>query len=282
MGAIASALTRRLQRAGGAVRCSAHVEEILVRGGRVRGVRLSGGETVEADAVISTISAGPFLRLLPDEAFPAGLVRRLRRWRYGTAAFKVDYALSAPVPWTAAAAREAAVVQVAGELTDLAKAADDGNRGEVPEAPALVVGQHSLFDTSRAPAGHHTLYTYAHVPPDSDLPDDEIAGRMEAQLERFAPGFAGTVLARHVRGPAQSERENPSLVGGDLSGGTYELDQQLIFRPAPELCRYRTPVAGLFVAGASVHPGGAVHGVSGDGAARALLRERRRPWGRLG
>ncbi len=281
MGAIATALTRRLEREGGEIRCDAHVEEILVRAGRVRGVRLSGGETLPADAVISTISAGPLLGLLPDGAFPDRLVRRLRRWRYGTAAFKIDYALSDPVPWTAEAARTAAVVQVAGELTDLAKAAEDGHRGEVPEAPALVVGQHSLFDPTRAPAGRHTLYTYAHVPPRSALSDDEVAARMEAQLERFAPGFGATVLARHVRGPAQSERENPSLVGGDLSGGTYELDQQLVFRPAPELCRYRTPLTGLFVAGASVHPGGAVHGVSGDGAARALLRERRRrPWRR--
>jgi phytoene dehydrogenase-like protein len=98
---------------------------------------------------------------------------------------------------------------------------------------------------------------------------------VEAQLERFAPGFSDVVLARSVRSPRQTEAENPSLVGGDLGGGSYELDQQLIFRPAPELCRYRTPLRGLYVAGASVHPGGSVHGMGGRSVARALLTERR-------
>jgi phytoene dehydrogenase-like protein len=109
--------------------------------------------------------------------------------------------------------------------------------------------------------------------------DGLVIERFEAQLERFAPGFATRVRARSARSPIQSERENPSLVGGDLAGGSYELDQQLIFRPAPELARYRTPLRGLYIAGASTHPGGAVHGISGRAAARALLSDRRlRPW----
>jgi phytoene dehydrogenase-like protein len=109
-----------------------------------------------------------------------------------------------------------------------------------------------------------------------------VAARIEAQLERFAPGFSSLVLARADRPPWRTEQENPSLVGGDLGGGSYELDQQLLFRPAPELCRYRSPLRGLYVAGASTHPGGAVHGMSGRGAARALLADRRlRPWRRL-
>jgi phytoene dehydrogenase-like protein len=111
------------------------------------------------------------------------------------------------------------------------------------------------------------------------VPDDEVADRMEAQLERIAPGFKDTILRRALRTPAQTEAENPSMVQGDLGGGTMELDQQLVFRPAPELVHYRTPLRGLYVAGASIHPGGAVHGMSGRGAARALLRDRRlRPW----
>jgi phytoene dehydrogenase-like protein len=277
MGELAAALVRRAERLGAQVRCDAHVEEILVSDGRARGVRLRGGETLAADAVLTTMSLKPLLELLPPGAFGDRLMRRLRRWRYGTAAFKLDYALEAPVPWTAEAPRSAAVVQVAGELEDLARAAQDGHRGAVPDEPALVVGQHSLLDPTRAPDGKHTLYVYAHVPSEYEEGDDEVAGRIEAQLERFAPGFGATVLARHVRPPAQSEAENPSIVGGDLSGGSYELDQQLIFRPSPELSRYRTPVAGLYVAGASTHPGGAVHGVSGDAAARAVLRGRWRP-----
>jgi len=149
----------------------------------------------------------------------------------------------------------------------------------MPERPALVIGQHTLFDPSRAPAGQHTLYCYSHVPARYACSDADVAGLVEAQLERFAPGFADTVLARAIRNPQRTEAENPSLVDGDLGGGSYELDQQLLFRPAPELCRHRTPLPGLYVAGASVHPGGSVQGMGGRSAARALLADRRlRPW----
>jgi phytoene dehydrogenase-like protein len=203
----------------------------------------------------------------------------LRIWRYGTAAFKLDYALNAPVPWTAQEARRAAVVHVAGELRDLSAAAQAGSRGEMPERPALVVGQHTIHDPGRAPLGQQTLYCYAHVPAGYDCSDDEVAARIEAQLERFAPGFAAIVLARSIRNPRQTEEDNPSLVGADLGGGSLELDQQLIFRPAPELCRHRTPLRGLYVSGSSVHPGGSVQGMGGRSAARALLADRRiRPW----
>ena len=276
MQALADALVRRAEQLGARVRCGAHVEQILVRRGRVAGVRLAGGEEIAARAVLSTVSAGVLARLLPPGALPARLHRRLAIWRYGTGAFKVDYALAGPVPWTAGAAREAAVVHVAGELTELAAAAEASHRGEVPERPVLVVGQQSLHDHTRAPAGRHTLYVYAHVPARYALTDDAVADRIQAQLERFAPGFSDLVLHRTVRTPQQTERENPSLVGGDLAGGTMELDQQLLFRPAPRLARYRTPVRGLYVAGASTHPGASVHGMSGRGAARALVRDHRR------
>ncbi len=279
MGQLADALVRRAEREGAAIRCSATVRRLLVRGGRVAGVELEDGEQIGADAVVSTLSAGVLARLVPDAALPAGIERRLRQWRYGTGAFKLDYALSAPVPWTAGEAREAAVVHVGGELVELTAAAQAGARGELPRRPALVVGQQSLHDSTRAPPGQHTLYVYAHVPATYSESDEHVAELIERQLERFAPGFGGVVRARAMRAPAQTERENPSLVGGDLGGGSYELDQQLIFRPTPQLSRYRTPIGGLFVAGASTHPGGAVHGMSGRGAARALLRANRSlPW----
>jgi phytoene dehydrogenase-like protein len=278
-GEITSALLGIAAREGVAVRCQAHVERILVRAGRVVGVQLSGGEQLPARDVVSTISARPLAAILPEQALPDRLLRRLRIWRYGTAAFKLDYALHTPVPWTAPEAREAAVVHVAGDLQELSRAAQAGSRGEVPERPALVVGQHTLYDHTRAPARHHTLYCYAHVPARYECSDEEVASRIEAQLERFAPGFSATVLARAVRDPRRTEAENPSLVGGDLGGGSMELDQQLFFRPAPELCRHRTPLSGLYVTGASVHPGGSVHGMGGRSAARALLADRRlRPW----
>ena len=278
-GRIADALLAIATREGVRVRCGAHVDRVLVRGGRVAGVVLRSGEEIAARDVVTTISARPLLALLPDDALPRRLMRRLRIWRYATAAFKIDYALRAPVPWTAPEGREAAVVHVAGGLPELAAAAEAGARGEVPERPALVVGQHTLQDGTRAPAGQHTLYCYAHVPARYACGDDDIAARIESQLERFAPGFSESILARAIRNPRQTEEENPSLVGGDLAGGSYELDQQLIFRPAPELCRHRTPLHGLYVTGASVHPGGAVHGMGGRSAARTLLADRRlRPW----
>jgi phytoene dehydrogenase-like protein len=281
MGAVVDALVARARRNGAQLRCDAAVQHVIVRGGRVAGVRLAGGEEVAADAVISTVSALPLIRMVPPGALPGRLERRLASWRYGTGVYKIDYALSAPLAWTAEMARRAAVVHVAGSLTALTAAAQAGARGELPERPALVVGQQSMLDPARAPENAHTLYVYAHVPPRYDADDDEVAARIEAQLERFAPGFSGLVLARATRPPWATEAENPSMVGGDLGGGTMELDQQLVFRPAPELARYRTPLRGLYVAGASTHPGGAVHGMSGRGAARALLRDRRlRPWRR--
>jgi phytoene dehydrogenase-like protein len=279
MGTVVDALTARVRDAGARVRCDARVEAILTERGRVAGVRLHNGEQISADAVVSTLSAQPLAGLLPPGALPGRLERRLRQWRYATGAFKADYALSAPVPWTADGPRRSAVVHVAGPLEQLTAAAQAGIRGELPERPALVVGQQSLFDDARAPGDQHTLYVYAHVPPDPGVPDEEVAARIEAQLERFAPGFGDRVLARALRSPRASEAENPSMTGGDLGGGSMELDQQLVFRPAPELARYRTPLRGLYVAGASIHPGGAVHGMSGRGAARALLADRRfRRW----
>jgi phytoene dehydrogenase-like protein len=272
MAAVSDALVRRAEGHGVRIVCDATAEAIVVRGGSVAGVRVRDGDELPADAVVTTVSAGVLARLVPDGALPGRLHRRLRRWRYSTGAFKLDYALSGPMPWTAAEPRESAVVHIGAELDELAGAAEAGQRGEVPERPALVVGQQSLYDDSRAPGDAHTLYVYGHVPSDSGVPDEEIVARIEAQLERFAPGFGSLVLHRVDRSPAQTEAENPSLVGGDLAGGSYEIDQQLIFRPAPEMCRYRSPLEGLYVAGAST-----VHGMSGRGAARALLADQRLP-----
>jgi phytoene dehydrogenase-like protein len=270
-GRLTDALVAELRASGGALRCGARVERIVVRGGRVAGVRLAGGEALAADAVVASVSAGVLGRLLSEDALPGRLTRRLCRWRYGLGTFKLDYALAGPVPWVNEPARGAGVVHVGGPLDEIATAQHEASMGRTPTRPALVVGQHTLHDPSRAPAGRHTLYVYTRLPQHPDVPDDEVVARVEAQFERFAPGFQRLVLARSVRSPAAIERENASLVGGDLAGGSMELDQQLIFRPAPELCRGRTPIGGLYLAGASVHPGPGVHGVSGRAAADALL-----------
>jgi phytoene dehydrogenase-like protein len=275
-GRLTDALLAELRAASGTARCGARVERIELRGGRVAGVRLADGEALAADAVVVALSAGLLGRMLPDGALSDRLLRRLRGWRYGLGTLKADYALAGPLPWESAAAREAAVVHAGGTLGEVATAQHEAGMGRMPARPGLVVGQHTLHDPSRAPAGRHTLYVYARVPQRLDVSEAEALARVEAQLERFAPGFGGLVLARAVRTPASIERENASLVGGDLAAGSMELDQQLVFRPAPELCRGRTPLRGLYVAGGSVHPGPGVHGVSGRAAADAVLADTRR------
>jgi phytoene dehydrogenase-like protein len=272
--ALTGALVSRLEAHGGELRCGSAVRGIELRGGRVSAVRLSQGERLAADGVIATVSPGPLLKLLPAEALPGRVGRRLRRWRYGLGTLKLDYALSAQVPWRSAEARRAGVVHVGGALDEVVASLEQALAGRMPDRPALVVGQQSVHDRGRAPAGQHTLYVYSRVP--SSLRADEGVAAVEQQLERFAPGFRQLVLARSVRAPAQIEAENESMVRGDLASGSCKPDQQLIFRPAPALCRGRTPIDGLCVAGAWVHPGPGVHGVSGHAAADALLGQLRR------
>lgn len=272
-GRLTDALVAHLRSLGGDLRCGAAVRSIELRNGRVHGVRLTAGEALDADAVVTTISARPLAALLPEAALSSRLTSRLRSWRYGVDTFKVDFALDGPVPWTSAEARSAGVVHLGDTLDALFSSQQEAGLGRVPSEPAMVVGQQSLHDASRAPAGKHTLYVYTHVPARPGLADAAIADRIEQRIERFAPGFRDLVLARDVRSPERLERENPSLVGGDLAAGSMELDQQGPFRPAPELIRYRAPLRGLYVAGASTHPGPGVHGVSGRGAADALLAD---------
>jgi phytoene dehydrogenase-like protein len=273
-GRITDALVERLRELGGDVRCGAPVEAIEVaRGRRVTGVRIAGGERLAADAVITTISPRPLAALLPPGALGERLTCRLAGWRYGLGTFKLDLALAGPVPWTSPVARAAGVAHVGDTLDALFRSSQDAGRGVMPRAPLMVVGQHSLHDPTRAPTGRHTLYAYARVPQVPDLPDAEVADVMEERIEQFAPGLRRLVLARSMLSPRRLEQENASLVGGDLAAGSMELDQQLVFRPAPELFRYRSPVRGLYLAGGATHPGPGVQGVSGDGAARVLLSD---------
>ena len=194
--------------------------------------------------------------------------RALARFRYGPGAFKVDYALSAPIPWRAQECALAGTVHLGGEIDEIARAARAVAVGELPDRPFVLVAQHTLFDPSRAPAGRHTAWAYCHVP---HRFGGDATRLLEAQIERFAPGFRDVVLARSVRRPADLERENPNVVGGDVGGGETSLWQTL-FRPAARAIPWSTPVAGLFLCSASTPPGGGVHGMCGYLAARAAMR----------
>jgi phytoene dehydrogenase-like protein len=270
------ALVTRLRELGGELRCNAIAEGIELRGRAVSGVRLRGGERVAVDRVVATVSPAPLRQLLGSKALPGRVDRRLRSWRYGLGTAKLDWALSDPVPWSSSEARQAGVVHVGGELDEISRSFAQATAGSFPDRPSLVVGQQSLHEPTRAPEGGHTLYAYARVPQVPRRSDREIAEAIEHQIERFAPGFRKVVLARSVRSPATIEADNPSMRGGDLASGSCVIDQQLVFRPAPALCRGRTPIRGLYVAGAWVHPGPGVHGVSGQVAADAVLRDIRR------
>src|SRR5205814_2912502 len=210
-GTLTDALVRRLEALGGEVRCGTPARCIEVAGGRVCGVRVRDGESIATSGVIATTSPAVLLELLPPDTLPGRRGRRLRRWRYGLGTLKLDYALSAPVPWRSPHARRAGVVQVGGPLEEIATSLEQALLSRLPERPSLVVGQQSLHDDSRAPEGAHTLYVYARVPKRLELDEDSMAAPVEQQLERFAPGFRMLVLGRSVRSPELIEAENASM-----------------------------------------------------------------------
>jgi phytoene dehydrogenase-like protein len=192
---------------------------------------------------------------------------KLKKFRYGMAAFKIDWALSAPVPWAAKACARAATVHLGGGLDEIARSERAAWRGHHTHKPFVLLVQPSLFDPSRAPAGKHTLWAYCHAPNATDF---DMSARIEAQIERFAPGFRARILARHVSRPGDLERRNANLVGGDIGGGA-PLLKQLFLRPTGKL--YSTSSRGLYLCSSSTPPGGGVHGMCGYFAAQRALRD---------
>jgi len=266
---LTEALVGYLASLGGTIRTGATVERVLTAGGQVRGVGLSGGEEVAAPVVIADVMPHALLRM--TDALPAWYRAALGRYRYGPATLKVDWALDGPIPWLNYRVRGAGTVRVGGGVGDLLDSIGRSAHG-LPERPFLLLGQQSVADRDRAPAGKHTAWAYAHGPITADW--SRASGRhvaaIEAQVERFAPGFRDRILARHVLGPAALEDAKANLVGGDIGGGSYSL-RQAVFRPIPSPSPYRTPLPGLFLGSAATFPGGAVHGVPRDAAARAAL-----------
>jgi phytoene dehydrogenase-like protein len=199
--------------------------------------------------------------------FPATYAQHLERYAYGPGAFKVDWALSAPIPWKAPECLDAATVHVGGTLEEISRAEAAPWRGECAERPFVIVTQPSLFDPSRAPAGQHTAWGYCHVPNGSTT---DMTTRIEAQIERFAPGFKDTILARAVRSPAIMEQDNANLVGGDVGGGSNALVNVLL---RPNWRMYRTPAQGVYLCSAATPPGGGVHGMCGYHAATLAMAD---------
>jgi phytoene dehydrogenase-like protein len=218
-------------------------------------------------AVLFDVTPGQLERIAGSALSPS-YRRRLRRFRHGPGAFKIDYALAGPIPWRSAACRRAGTVHLGGTYEEIARSESDASAGRVSETPFVLVAQQSLFDATRAPDGRHTGWTYCHVPNGCDV---DMTERIERQIERYAPGFRDVILARHVMPPAALEAHNPNLVGGDVGGGSNALDQVLA-RPVPRWDPYTTSNPRLYLCSASTPPGGGVHGMCGYWAARSVLR----------
>lgn len=249
---LVEAMVSYLESLGGEVRTSTEVTSMA--------------DVPPADAVLFDVTPRQLAAIAGDD-LPARYRARLDRFRYGPAAFKVDYALSGPVPWTNEDCRRAGTVHLGGTLDEVALAERQVADGQVPDRPFVLAAQQTLVDPSRAPDGQHTLWTYCHVPNGCDV---DMTDAIERQIERFAPGFRDTVLARHVAPPRWFASYNANDVGGDIAGGSHG-GLQLVFRPTVSLRSYVTPNPRLFLCSASTPPGGGVHGMCGMRSAERAL-----------
>jgi phytoene dehydrogenase-like protein len=268
--------------------CNAHADGWpIVRGGmqnlsnalaayiRDLGGTIETGHTVRSldefpDSADVLCDVGPrqFLELA-GARLSAAEARRLQQFQYGPGVFKIDWALSDPIPWRAAGCREAGTVHLGGTFEELRTSEDAPWADRVADRPYVLLVQSSLFDQTRAPPSKHTAWAYCHVPNNSTV---DVTDQIERQVERFAPGFRETILGRHTFNAAAMERHNPNLIGGDVTGGAQTL-RQTLFRPFPQRDPYRTSVRKTYLCSASTPPGGGVHGMCGLHAARSVLRD---------
>ncbi len=282
-GRLVDALVARLHARGGRVECDAPVEKVIVRNGRAVGVRARGEDVRATRAVLADVDAPRLLlELVGREHLRPRVLDDLRRFTWDHAVFKVDYTLNGPVCWNAPEARRAGTLHLVESLDDLTEYRAQISRGLVPDKPFVLVGQQSIADPTRTPSGCATLWAYTHLPRhikgdaagqldvSSDM-REQIADRVQARIETLAPGFGSLVRGRHIMTPQDLNAHNANLVGGSINGGTAQLFQQLVFRPTPGLGRPETPIKNLYLASASAHPGGGVHGACGSNAARAAI-----------
>jgi phytoene dehydrogenase-like protein len=250
---IAEALAAHLRALGGEIVVDSRVEIL--------------GQLPLARAVLLDLTPRQVLKITGDK-LPQSYGRQLERFRYGPGVFKIDYALSGPIPWMAKECSSSGTLHICGTFDEVSASERAVAQGQAPEKPFVLLAQPSVFDASRAPAGKHTAWAYCHVPNSSKF---DMTERIETQIERFAPGFRDLVLARHAMGCADLELSNANLVGGDINGGSAHL-WQLIARPRLSFSPYCTPVPGLYLCSSSTPPGGGVHGMCGFYAAEAALR----------
>jgi phytoene dehydrogenase-like protein len=274
---ITDAMLTRLSQHNSTLQLGTRVTNIIVRRGRAVAVRTQNGDEIPArNAILADVGAPTlYLRMLPHQ-YVGGWVRQsVRRFTYGWGTFKMDWALSGPTPWISAEARQAAVVHAGDSIDDLIRFTNEARAGMLPSNPYLVIGQQSLLDPTRAPAGGQTLWAYSRVP--NTMPHgwthykEMFADRIEARIEGLAPGFRPLIRARAISAPNDLEAMNENLVGGDLGGGSAQFSHQLFWRPVFPFFRYRTPVKGVYLCSASTHPGAGVHGACGFNAAHIAL-----------
>jgi phytoene dehydrogenase-like protein len=283
-GQLTRALVDRFTARGGQVRLNREVTSIDIAGGKetgtASGVRLRDGERITARrAVVADVSAPALYRdLVGLHRLPGRLATDLGRFQWDAATFKVNWALSSPIPWTATEPRDAGTVHLGVDLNGLTSYAASLARRDVPAEPFLLLGQTTTADPSRSPTGTESAWAYTHLPPGLRLSSADVRRQtelIEEVVERNAPGFRDRVIARSVQAPVDLETADANLRGGAVTGGTAAIHQQLMFRPIPGLGRAETPIDRLYLASASAHPGGGVHGGPGANAARAaLLRDR--------
>ncbi|TCP50118.1 phytoene dehydrogenase-like protein [Tamaricihabitans halophyticus] len=275
-GALTTALVRRFTAKGGRLNCGRAITGVLTARGRAVGVRDAAGQLVRArQAVLADVSAPAlYLDLVGPAALPPAFVADLHGFRWDDATVKVNWALSGPIPWRNPDAALAGTVHLDGDLDDLSGFSTDLACARQPARPFVLLGQMSTTDPSRSPAGTETVWAYTHVPRGVIWTTDRLrryADRIQAIVEAHASGFGTRVRDRWIQGPGELEASDANLADGAINGGTAAPHQQLVFRPVPGLGRADTPIDRLFLASASAHPGGAVHGAPGANAARAAL-----------
>src|SRR5262245_11523486 len=251
---ISNALAAYLRELGGYIEVNHRIENLR--------------DLPKSRAILLDVSVWEFLRIAGRQ-LPSRYRQRLEKFRHAPGIFKIDYALSEPIPWKAKACRQAGTIHLGGDIDEIAATEREVARGKIPTRPFVLVAQQSVFDETRAPHGRHTLRAHCHAPFNCGM---DLSDQIESQIERFAPGFRDCILARHKTCAADLATSNPNLSGGDISGGAANL-MQLLARPILSTTPYRTPMPGVYLCSASTPPGGGVHGMCGYHAACVALRD---------